>query len=67
LDFGSYRDLDLDPGITVAVLSMVKAPHRFRGFDNCSKNAHPSGPQIEHIKAALAEVCTVRVLLVLSF
>jgi len=65
LDFGSYRDLDLDPGITVAVLSMVKAPHR--GFDNCSKNAHASGPQIEHIKAALAEVCTVRVLLVLSF
>ena len=53
---------------TIVVLAMLKAPYRGGGVRQQSKNTRASGPQTELIilKAALAEVCALRVILFLS-
>ena len=71
LDFGGDPDLDPDPGIfegifTIAIFGMVKAPHR--GFGNSPIIRRLAGLRLNKLKAVLAEVCAVRVLLwVLGF
>ena len=59
-------DLDSDAGmllqeVAIVVLGMVKAPHHW--FDNRSKICRPANLRPNELKVALAEVCTVQVLL----
>jgi len=66
LDFGGKLDLDPDPGIfkrnfTIAKLALVKTPHL--GFVQQSENTQSSDHRLNKLNFALAEVCTLRVLL----
>jgi len=69
LDFGGNRDLDPDPGIfrrnfTITVLAIIaKTPHLLR-FGNNPNTRRLADLKLNKLKAALAQVCALRVLLV---
>jgi len=59
LDFGG--NLYPDPGIfSIAILAIIKTPHR--GFGNGPKIRRLADLKLDKLKAALAKVCALRVL-----